>query len=344
MADERVEDIGLVAEQFDDLNRQFFNARHAHHVFLKHRLQGAMLVGDGGEHVQAALDAGSKVGDLQSTATCARTTPRRRKPNKTLPTSQPFEAIVLFHHAAETLLRLMLALDAPCPSLEVARLKQPGAYSGRVKRELRGRLSNDATRDTLARSFYGKRDRNSTPDGVDADARTASMEGLTVLLDECCAKLDGEAPLYNSAKHGLSAVSGNAAMQLGDRDEPILSASGTSITLLETATDTQVGRKRWRHPPLGFRRPNAGTHVRRHPVGRKPWTVARHRYLRVDGPSPLHAHRQGLPAPQPTPRGGPRPGYRFTVASMGMGLLYEVDTPAIKLRLEAAGRRNRKRR
>jgi hypothetical protein len=29
---------------------------------------------------------------------------------------------------------------------------------------------------------------------------------------------------------------------------------------------------------------------------------------------------------------------------MGMGLLYEIDTPAIQQRLEAAARRNRKRR
>lgn len=350
MADERVEDIGLIVDQFDDLNRQFFNARHAPHVFLRHRLQAAMLMAGGGEHVQAALGAGLKVGELQVDGdmrpenTSAEETEQERVHFAAL------EAIVLFHHAAETLLRLVLALEngAACPWLEVARLKQPGAYSGRVK-ELRGRLREDATQDNLARIFYGRRDRNSPSDSVPPDAWAATLEGVTVLLDECSAKLDGEAPLYNSAKHGLSAVPGNASMQLGDPDAPILSAGGPSITLLEAVTDTQIGRKRWRQTThwVSADRRLALTYIVIQQI-QNLWTVARHRYLHIDGPSPL------APLPVDTinqllhppldPSQEDDPGYRITVDTMGMGLLYEVDTPAIKQRLEAAGRRNRKRR
>ena len=347
MTGERVEDIGLVGEQFDDLNRQFFNTRHAPHVFLQHRLQGAMLMGDGGEHVQAALNAGVQVGELRSHGDMRPDNVSEEESEQDRVHFAALEAIVLFHHAAETLLRLVLALEngAACPWLEVARIKQPGAYSGRVK-EFRGRLRDDATQDRIARIFYGRRDRNSPPDDVPTEAWTASMEGVTVLLDECCAKLDGEAPLYNSAKHGLSAVPGDAAMQLGDRDAPVLSASGPSITLLEAATDSQVGRKRWRQTThwVSPDRRLALTYVVIQQIENL-WTVARHRYLRIHGSTPL--------APLPvdkiyqllnTPLEADEPGYRITVETMGIGLLYEIDTPAIEQRLEAAARRNRKRR
>jgi hypothetical protein len=194
--------------------------------------------------------------------------------------------------------------------------------------------------------FYGRSNRNFPPEEVPTEAWTASLEGVTVLLDECCAKLDDEAPLYNSAKHGLSAAPGNAAMQLGDPDAPVLSAIGPSITLLEAATDSQVGRKRWRQTThwVSPDRRLALTYVVIQQIENL-WTVARHRYLRMDGSSPL--------APLPVdkidqllspPLEADGPGFRITVETMGIGLLYEIDTPTIKQQLAAVGRRNRKRR
>ena len=237
--------------------------------------------------------------------------------------------------------------DPGCPWLEVARLKLPGAYVGKVK-DLRTRLRTDATQDELAMLFYGRRDRH-PPDGASqeaVDAWTSAMNGLTVLLDQCCELLDSEAPLYNSAKHGLSAVPGNAAVQFGEPTDPIVTADGPSVTLLEAATDTVVGRKRCRQTThwISADRRLAFTYLVIQQI-ENVWTVARHRYLVLEGSTRLaplpHDKIDQLLNPPPAQDG---PGYTISVASMGMGLLYESDNPSIKLRLEAASRKNRKRR
>ncbi|CAB4920588.1 unannotated protein [freshwater metagenome] len=346
MAGERIEDIGLAVEQYDDLNRQFFTGQHAPHMFLRHRLQGAMLVAHGGEHVQAALDAGLKVGDLESRGNMGGddVTDEDRSLFVAL------EAIVLFHHATETLLRLLVALenDALCPWLEVARLKQAGAYPQRL-RDLHKRLLTPGTQDNLAKIFYHRRDRNTPPADTSEEAWAAALEGLTILIGECCDRHDREASLYNSAKHGLSAVPGGAAMQLRPSDSgdaPFLASDGASITLLEAVMNDKAGRKQWQQTThwIPADRRLALTHLVIDQIENM-WTVARIRYTEQSGTyrlKPLHSDTiTTLLSPPPDEDG---PGYAFSVLSMGMPLLYVQDTPDIKRRVEAAANRARRRR
>lgn len=351
MARERIEDIGLAVGQYDELNRQFFTGQHAPHVFLRHRLQGALLMGDGGEQVQAAvqaaLDRGVTVGELAARGDM--------RPDDATDEDRALfsalEAIVLFHHAAETLLRLLLALenDELCPWLEVTRLRYPGAYPTAL-RDLRTRLLEPATQDNLAKVFYHRRDRH-TPfvrDG-NMDELDSAMKGLTMLIAECCEKLDSEASLYNSAKHGLSAVPGNAAMQFqqqGDPDNPILKAGDhPSITLLEAVPSEDAGRKQWQQTTHWIRadRRLALTHMVIEQIENL-WNVAHLRYVDPQGTRHLKLlHRDAISSVLKTPTSEDGPGYEITVMSIGMPLLYVVETPEIKRRIEAAAQRNRRR-
>ncbi|UFN43197.1 hypothetical protein [Nocardioides okcheonensis] len=346
MGGERIEDIGLAVEQYDDLNRQFFTGQHAPHVFLRHRLQGAMLVAHGGEHVQAALDAGLKVGELESRGNMGGD--EVTDEDRTL--FAALEAIVLFHHAAETMLRLLIALenDALCPWLEVARLKQAGAYPNRL-RDLRKRLLEPGTQDNLAKVFYYRRDRNTPPPDTSDDAWASAMKGLTILIGECCDRHDREASLYNSAKHGLSAVPGNAAMQMQSQEDPgnpFLASNGPSITLLEAVANDKAGRKQWQQTThwIPADRRLALTHLVIDQIENL-WTVARMRYTEQTGKHRLKPLSRDtistLLSPPPDEDG---PGYAFSVLSMGMPLLYVEDTPDIKRRLEAAAHRAKRQR
>lgn len=259
---------------------------------------------------------------------------------------------MLFHHAAETLIRLLLALenDALCPWLEVTRLRHPGAYPTAV-RGLRTRLREPATQDNLAKVFYHRRDRN-TPfvrEG-NTDELHSAMTGLTMLIAECCEKLDTEASLYNSAKHGLSAVPGNAAMQFrpqGDPDNPILQAGDhPSITLLEAVPNEEAGRKRWQQTTHWIRadRRLALTHLVIDQIENL-WNVAHLRYVDPDGRRHLKLlHRDIITRVLKTPISDDGPGFEITVMSLGMPLLYVEETPEIKRRIEAAAQRNRRRR
>jgi hypothetical protein len=260
------------------------------------------------------------------------------------------EAVVLFHHAAETLLRLFLAVepkDAYCPWLEVTRLRQPGVYGKRV-RDLRSRLTSDRTQDALAQWFYFRRDRSTPPPGMSEDAFGSAMKGLTLLLAECCEKYTEEGNLYNSAKHGLSSVPGRAALRFGGSDAgaPLLETSGPSVTLLEAVKAGDPPRRQWHqstHWIPADRR--LGLTVLVIQQIENLWNVARTRYLDERGTLTLNQ----LPVDRfrgvtdgSVPDDGP--GYRFEIPSFKLPLLYDAATPESKRRVASAGNRNRKRR
>jgi len=325
----RDEDKGLAPEQFGELNRRFFTDTHGPHVFILHRLRGALLAASGHEATKTAFADGLTVGTLTMSGDWA----DDEAADDDLEQFAALEAVVLFHHAAETLLRLTLALeeDAACPWLEVTRLRQPRVFPERVT-ELMKRLHTDETQDRLARIFYFRKDRNTPPEGIaEADWKDA-LDGITALLAECARRYKLEGGLYNSAKHGLSAVQGHAGMRFGNAEsgDPLISADGTSLTILEVKQRAADGRRQWNETThwIEADRTFALTYLLAQQI-RNLWLVARRRYLS----DPAGARLQPLSSSVLTqllhrdiPADGP--AYQFVVPSMSMNLLYFKEEAA----------------
>ena len=193
-----------------------------------------MLAATNHETVRQALNEGVGVGTLQW-AGGADALPAE---DEDLAQFAALEATILFHHAAEALLRLLIALEGkpPCPWLEITRMRQPGVFPKAVK-DLRRRLSDEATKDMLVEVFYGRANQHDAAPGYDAETWDDQVTGITDLVFECAQRLSAESALYNSAKHGLSTVQGRAAMSFGSPGEPpaLKTTDTPSITVLEIA-------------------------------------------------------------------------------------------------------------
>lgn len=339
------EDVGLDERQFQDLNRQFFSGLHPPHAFLMHRLQAAILMASGSKHVDAALADGLQVGELKSVGNLI----RDYEDSQGRELFIALEAIVLSHHAAETLLRLFLAMtgpDADCPWLGVARLRGSGIFPKRV-RHLQSTLRTPGVQRDLGRCFYGRGSSTKPPEGVTSEAYADALRGLTLLVAQCCELVLDEVNLYNSAKHGLSALPGDASASFpGSGGDALLKTEGPSLTLLEAVVEGTREAKRWHQSThwIPADRRLTLTYVIAEQTENL-WEVGRNRYL--PGVSdktlkPLKSATMEYIISPPVPEGGP--GYRIEVPWMRTALRYKPDTASTRAATANAANRNRKRR
>lgn len=344
MAKQRPEDHLLDPRQFPELNRQFFREQRGPHEFIHHRMRGLVLAASNNEAITGALNGGLTVGGL------AMTGPIRpdSMTNEDLEHFAALEATILLHHAAETLVRLVLALEIapPCPWIEVTALRHD------FKRQVEGlasRSGNDETRDVLVRIFYGQDGQLACPTGIDADIWKDSVDGLVMLVRECTDRVLGEAPLYNSAKHGLSAIQGHAGMSLALTGLTLRSDDTPSLTVLESRKSG--GRKKWFETTHWVHADYSLALTYVIAIGiENLWKTARARYVtRLDGDIvvPITATRmEEIRKAARTPRedsDDDRP-YRFQVPSMSMDLIYFQPTPESDSKAASQATRNRRKR
>jgi hypothetical protein len=229
-------DDNLAVEQFPELNRQFYSAKLQPHDYLMHRYRSVFLAAQSPEVLACAFDSELSIGDLRATWSTA-----DKWDEEEIRDYVSTESTVLLHHASEALFRLYFAhADSPeCPWLAVARLRLPSQFKDRLSRFM-GESESDATAQSAMQVFYG----HGTVTEDKQAQWTTLKDGLVLLLKHLGRRLLDEAPLYNSAKHGLSLVPGAAGMQFGDQSGPLrIRADGPSITHL-TVMDGQRGR-RW---------------------------------------------------------------------------------------------------
>jgi hypothetical protein len=307
------EDRNLAPEQFPELNRQFYAGEFGPADYLTQRFRSVFLAAQAPERLPGAFDSDLSVGDIKAS----------------WPTPESWDAsdvrdyvstetTVLLHHTAEALFRLYLAhsQSPECPWLAVARLRIPSHFKASVHSFLASRRDAE-THEQLTWVFYGRRSPENDPRGLWPDAK----DGLVRLVSILGSRLLEQAPLYNSAKHGLSLVPGAAAMSFGDQSGPFaINASGPSITHL-TVSKGQHG-KRWAQETvwLNPEQDLALIGLAIHQV-RNLWAVAKHRYAGepFDSTALRPVTVQAVEAVMNHP---PADGVRVSVPSMSMELLY----------------------
>jgi hypothetical protein len=296
------------------MNQQFYNARLQPHDYLGHRYRSLFLAAQSPETLSGAFDSNLRVGDLRATWPSP-----DEWDEKEARDYLSTESTVLLHHTAEALFRLYFAhADSPeCPWLGVARLRIPSQFTDRLSTFIKSAESDETARSAML-VFYGH---GTVPEDKQAQWDTY-REGLMLLLRHLGRRLLDEAPLYNSAKHGLSVVPGAAVMEFGDQSEPLaIRADGPSITYLKV-TDRN-GRKRWAQETVWlnptqtlalvhFALEQLGNlwHVARFRYAEKTWDQSQMRYLKPDLVSKVLSPKLA------------EGGVRLTVPSMTMDLLY----------------------
>jgi hypothetical protein len=129
------------------------------------------------------------------------------------------ESEVLLHQASETLLRLFLAhwgTDG-CPWLDIAAERTPKQFKDRVEAEIVDTPSRALREATHGVFLDGAR----RPDSIASADWESALDNLASFLRYFARRWLDDAPLYNSLKHGLSAVPG--AVQAAWASEPDLS-------------------------------------------------------------------------------------------------------------------------
>ena len=143
------------------------------------------------------------------------------------------ESQMLLHHVSEALLRLFLghADLSPCPWLECASLTSFRVFRDRVE-GLRRSYWPPALRRQVGRVFLGSAASPTEPSDEWQDAVRAGERLLRLLAR----RLNEDAHLYNSVKHGMTVVaSGDAYLTIGDSEgRPLIGSSGPSVAFLES--------------------------------------------------------------------------------------------------------------
>jgi hypothetical protein len=312
-------DDNLAREQFPELNRQFYSGKLQPHDYLMHRYRGLFLAAQSPASLASAFDSELSIGDLRATwySTDEWDDLEMRDYVST-------ESTVLLHHASEALFRLYFAhADSPeCPWLAVARLRLPSHFKDRLSRFM-SEAESEATAQSAMLVFYG----HGAVEDEKQEQWNALKDGLMLLLRHLGGRLLHEAPLYNSAKHGLSLVPGAAAMEFGDQSGPLrVRADGPSITYL-TVMDGQRG-KRWAQETVWLKPAQtlALVLLALYQLGNL-WHVARCRYAgEVWDPSKMRYVKPDLVSEVLNPK-SERAEVRVTVPSMTMELLYYEPTP-----------------
>lgn len=224
------EDQRLAGEQFSALNKKFYQG--SPHEYFNRRLHSLLLSVADSEMTRAALAEGIRFGSLSVRS--ADSYDQVKSENYAA-----IESTVLFHHAAEALMRLYLAhCDlSPCPWLEVARLRNFSEFKGRLDK-LSTELANDAEGDRLLDIFRGSGDPEELELPATSEELNADRHGLISFIRYIARRLLDEGNLYNSAKHGLAISGGNVGIEFGTEslDAPIIAHSGPSLTYLEVVT------------------------------------------------------------------------------------------------------------
>ncbi|MGH3478141.1 MAG: hypothetical protein ACRDQD_15040 [Nocardioidaceae bacterium] len=226
-------------DQFADMNRRFYASSSSPHGFIRQRVRAVLVAGSRDDHVleaQRGLRLGKFVAGFPEDDPLLDPT----SVNSFVMT----ESVVLFHHAAESLIRLVLAHigDPACPWLEMRRLTF-NRYKSDMDR-LHETLDTNKTRRSLMAAFYGSESADTASHPAIAGNWQALETALVQFLDVAITQLRSGGELYNAAKHGIAIAGGEDRLKLLDGSEGegeravddaqrmILSADGHCLTYL----------------------------------------------------------------------------------------------------------------
>lgn len=197
---------------------------------------------------------------------------------------------------------------------------------GKRLRDLANRWKSQKTKEALVRVFYAQN--LAGPDQIEKENWADAVLGLRMVVAEAAKRFQEETNLYNSAKHGLSALTGQAALRFGDGPSPLINMHGPSLTILEPRpTSEGIGHKwfettRW----VDTERTIAMTGLMAHLIANA-WHIARATY--AGGPRDFRLHHlSGAQVDQMLHGNRSEAGYRITVTEFPMSLAYRSAAPS----------------
>lgn len=271
MADDNVDHDVSLDETYLDLNRRFYDAEPA--AYFETRLFGLMVLAARPDAVRSFLADGLTHAGLTLKVEASDVDPVG------IGRHVAIESQVLLHHVSESLIRLFLAhVELPsCPWVEIANERSPSDFKERVKTAIIARTMADGLLDDVKRLFMGRR---TCPPQTEQHEWDAASNNLTTFLVALAERWHADANIYNSLKHGLSALPGESSFTLTpDGEEPRALADGTSVEFLETGRS--VGGKRlWQLATkwLDVGESLALAHIACR-MTESLWAVAKHHYL-----------------------------------------------------------------
>jgi hypothetical protein len=263
-------DDGLVPDQFPNLNRRFYDRCPAEH--FGHRLRLLLTLWGKPDDLLQLFEDGVAINELAAGG-------RVELEANSVERFVMADAEVLWHHAAESLMRSYLAhRDLPdCPWLEVARLRSHHVFKRRVRDEIL-EAASDELRPGLARVLTGTDDpsRRVSAYGESLDPQ---LEATEHLMRRIADRYLDHSNAYNAAKHGLAVVAGEHGFSLGDPTNPLIKEDGPAISYLEVREDPE-GRRRWHNTITWLRLEQMiGSIFWMNRLLETIWSVARGRYV-----------------------------------------------------------------
>ncbi|WP_279100757.1 hypothetical protein [Gordonia bronchialis] len=189
------ESLPLAPELFPELNATFYCGDPAE--FLRMRIESLSLMALSTDQLAPMLATPRRIGSLGLDPVGP---PADEVRDRYIAT----EAVMVFHHAAEMLLRMFYAhVEKPdCPWLGMSSSTRFAEFKDKVAKS-RERGFNEAD---IARVFLGGTDPRDASIRATDEEFTASVDGIKLLLGYSAAQFLDESFLYNAAKHGLTTV------------------------------------------------------------------------------------------------------------------------------------------
>jgi hypothetical protein len=204
---------------------------------LRRRSAALFLMATDSPHVADALASEMQVGLLRVKNPEIDPDPKARDAYLTA------EALVLLHHASETLIRLYRAHSGSpaCPWIEISRRTHPGDLPKWLSTLPETLDTENALRDVMT-VFRGYPTFEATAGMLYSTEEewNEQSDGLVALLKHLAYVLVQDAPVYNAAKHGLAALAGESSMGIGQLEDPVIFSDGPSISVLRVKRETDT--------------------------------------------------------------------------------------------------------
>lgn len=212
----------LAPELFPELNATFYTADPAE--FLRLRIEALSLMALPTEQIAPLLATPRRIGSLGMDPTGPPANDVRERYIAT-------EAVMIFHHAAEMLLRLFYAhAEKPdCPWLGMSASTNFAEFKEKVAKS----RENGFDESDIALVFLGGTDPRDAALRATDEEFSATVDAIKLLLGYSASRFLSESFLYNAAKHGLTTVRvDTGAMTLKTGDDEIRLHDGGLLAYL----------------------------------------------------------------------------------------------------------------
>ena len=218
----------LDTRQYPELNAVFYSADPA--AFINMRIEALSLMACPDQQLVSAYQTDRRIGSVSFRGT---TVPDEQDRQRYIQT----EAMMIVHHASEALLHLYFAhVEHPeCPWLGMASSNDFRAF----KKKIAEAVKNDFDRRDIAAVFLGGTSPDDSSIALSQDEFDSGVDGVHRLLWDCALRVLGDSFLYNSVKHGLTAVPIDPQASL-----TFTSPSGQMLRLHKGATHVYLHRQR----------------------------------------------------------------------------------------------------